>query len=684
MQQETKTTQAQKNQHQDSPQEPMRTYAPLLWIAALLVTLVTLYVGRVSSSFDDEFIENLTAFEDPPPMNIPIKTYHVELLLDTSGTMDQSNPRRQAFYAANMFLDALYISDENGGKIAGLPSLQVGVIPYDDRPGDKHKEIYEIRNEADVGKLKDIIKSLYITEGDETESGGDVLGQGPDGVIYNFPDAAGDGGLVDALYEAKERLKDKWPDERDAFKDMIIIFTDGYANYHGTNDSGSPYPAFGDGKDQRLQELLDEVKNFDPPMEIYVIGLNAGPSWPQYQKMANYTQRSAHSRTPPPFTDKTSGVFQSPEGNVNYWLASTVVQVAHAYAVLSAAMIPQTSGLKPPDTPPPDENNETYSLQIHNKGNSALIFYMLSNAKLEHMELEHQVGGEKPVAYDLASCDKDDGWNEHKTVRARWYKGYTTLSVPNPSPGEWTINARGNAETFEAYYVLISDVEPKITVKTKEWNPKQADIELQAYQGQLAFGDRDYYERLAKAEYDCRVRLRDFPGEGQAVTLTAEDHKLIGTFTAEEPGVYRVDFSVTFDGIQYQSCSATVEMLHLLPDVLRFDKAGDKKTYVPKLDGWNETLTIVMENKDGHIPKAECAPGQTLVIGIEKKDSVSLRLRSRKEEKGTGILKVHVRFTTKTAVNQEWEIEIPIVVESDGKPPEAARPRLIDKGHPPD
>ena len=664
------------------------------------------------SSGDASAVTPVSQFGSASPMNIPKERYKAALLLDTSGTMDKSDPTRQAFYAVNMFLDTLCIRDPDGNIIEGLPSMRVSVIPYNDTPLYGNTELFNIQDEGNVKNLKSIIQSFYVWDEDEysgvAEELDPVLGQATDDVKYNFPANAGDGGLVDALALALDNFgipsnaadsgfgisKEQYASSDE--KSMIIIFTDGYTDYASAFDSA---------KKEQLQGQLDRAKKWS--VEIYVIGLKSGEfmdaSWPLYREMANATQINARAQTEEQaqtsvvLTDKVSGLFENLENpnewGVNYWLVPDVVKAQMAYARLSAAMIPRASVIRPPETVPPDESNRAkkYSVNIKNTKSSALIFYMLSDSRLEHMELEHQDSENHSEKYDLDLCDKETGWNPEKTVRARWYKGYTTLSVLDPRPGKWSVSARGNAATFEARYILISGVRMELEAAQDKINPQECVIKLKAYCGELAVSDRDYYQRLAIEDYACRVRLHDFPGDGKNVSLKpsddANEYALIGTFIADEPGVYRADFSVNFDDIHYVAPSMTFDMLPPVPESLRFTDKGDTQSYTPTLKGWNSNdieLRIVTENKSG-LPVAECLTesGKQLLT-IQLKSPNLLNLQSR--EKGAGTLKIMVQFTTKTAVDQQWEIQIPVVVGSDSNKDtmEMKKPHLVDKGHPPD
>ena len=423
-----------------------------------------------------------------------ITGYDIVLLIDASASMRLVDDRSSAKNAASMFLDSLYIpdADSDAENRTGVPKSSVGIIFYNDVVRRRTQQMVPINSTASIAALQ---KVIYDTD---------------------YSATAGDSALGDALYDAARMLASGGEDN--THEKIILLFTDGYAGSASGNDSGAArsddplMPYLGGSVQNSLQSAMEYAR--DLQCRVFVLGLdynnNMGSSWEELRKIANYTQlRLDKAGTPPPPVDGAEtapmptdewtlvdGVFQresdgmsgaleseyyrqligtTDAGTVNitqevnagkcdYFKAHSVVDVQTFYVDLNCNML---TGSEPKSIQGefPDDWCR-YEAKVETPGNSAIIFYILSNSRIESIQLESQLSGQtgggrteappddassaQPDAsgqpptqsYRLNNVDKY-GWTKDGKVRLRWWQGYTTLTVVDPDPGAWIVKVLG-------------------------------------------------------------------------------------------------------------------------------------------------------------------------------------------------------------------------------------------------
>lgn len=97
----------------------------------------------------------------PPEFGNMVDMYNVVLVMDTSGSMNRSDPDRKAIQSACMFLDTLFISDKGGNQKDGIPSARVGLIWYND--GKPQTAFDSLARLDDVDAVESVKQHIYNT-----------------------------------------------------------------------------------------------------------------------------------------------------------------------------------------------------------------------------------------------------------------------------------------------------------------------------------------------------------------------------------------------------------------------------------------------------------------------------------------------------------------------------------------
>ncbi|MBQ9348048.1 MAG: VWA domain-containing protein, partial [Oscillibacter sp.] len=534
-----------------------------------------------------------------------ITGYDMVMVFDTSASMARSDPNRAAKDAAAMFVDSLYIRSNEVRQREGIPESAVGIVKY----AEEMKVVRELSQSRTEEAAKAFQKDIY----DQV-----------------FPDSRdSDAGLGEALLHAVRMLQGM----EDGREKRIVLFTDGYAGgISGIAPSGlDPLMPYFGGKGQDFLEeamILCRVSG----CAVYVIGLDQNGSmtdaaWEQFRKIANYTQvHHIHYDKPPTNDDGTmsdtfldkwvwiGGFFDREDDEMvdgamtsanyaeaysvmqredsyqyaDYFRAKSVSEVQDFYVQLTAVLM--TGGdaiLIPPDI---TATGSEYLKTIESEGNSAAVFYIMSEDVIRSISLE---GPSR--YYDLAQTDgdgwvraDDDGWVGEKEVRIRWWQGYTTVTVVEPERGDWWLTVRGTNERVKC--IIIGGITLELNVVKTEENGNHGTVMAQFLEKDVA-KERTFYEE--NQEYQCMVAehgtqmggqgpgtgIMDNPpappeneGDGQppagapeggpggdmgpmpnGVELTYDEDRqgLTGEFYVSKPGEYDVTLFLTASGVIY-------------------------------------------------------------------------------------------------------------------------------------
>ena len=191
------------------------------------------------------------------------------------------------------------------------------------------------------------------------------------------------------------------------------------------------------------------------------------------------------------------GIFENPDspvaseetnpytgGNkVNYLMATSPEEIVEFYATLAACMLSGSSSKE--RTPgsaaitesggPKDYNS--YKIEVPNSGVSALMCFFFSKDGINDvvpMGPDPENPGEQTdYKVILRKTQDDTGWANGGTMRNDWYEtpgeskqfNISTLTIINPTPGEWTIYIRGKDgknRSLHTYVTLVSGAEVNI------------------------------------------------------------------------------------------------------------------------------------------------------------------------------------------------------------------------------
>ena len=670
-----------------------------------------------------------------------IEQYNLVLLLDTSGSVNEADPERKAMDAACMFLDSLFMAGTEGKNRQGVPKTTVGVVAYNDK-AETVQVISEVPSENSIVTLKKKIYSLDCPNGSGDAGLGDAVYKAVNMLNEINPLSASFMPPMPPMRSTQTMQKNMIVLFTDGYAGTLPS-GNASASMSAPEQPFQPNPGLLPNFGAPVQERLTEGLNlaFSSQTEIFVVGLDVGgigAQWKQFRNIANYTQTMGGMPPPPPpgmpgnaggmspvsdmgemppmpggmppppppgmpeITAGNSGIFKrdaddNPQDlngmpiplaatGVNYYRATSIVQVQYFYVQLLASLM-QGSGAK---SKMPDQPNEwsNYYVDVNAAGNSALLFFLLSENVIAGMRLFNPEGKE----IDLNHPDKN-GWNADKTVRLQWWKGYTTLSVMDPEQGTWVIMAKDERgiNDFQAQYILVGGLILELTVLRSENQNSlsSARVRLQAvYRGTPV--DEAFYQN---AECACEVfqvplPLPQFNPAGQAAPAPVRNgaqgmasqetpapgamsgpppmiepqsvalaynkaaQAMEGSFNAETPGDYQVRGSVNSSEVSY-SVEKSVSLMPGTPRTISFSGQGDKKNLTPALIGW-DSLSITVESWS-------VEPEGLLSVALNGDGSLALQA----QQNGTGALSVIVYSSPKNSAAQQlqrWNLSYPIQV----------------------
>ena len=724
---------------------------PLRFIALFMAALMALLCAGCGGSQTNQIGSTPEPDPAPDPIDTvefpdAIEQYNLALVLDTSGSVNDADPEHKALDAACMFLDSLFMAGTEGKNRQGVPKTAVGVVAYNDK-AETVQVVSEVPSEASIVNLKKKIYSLDCPNGSGDKGLGDAIYKAAD--MLNTVNPSSMPAMPSAQSTNPPPLEPMRKNMIVLFTDGYTGTLPSGSAASAVTTPGQPFqpnqnflPNFGSPVQERLTDGLNLAVNSQT--EIFVVGLDVGgigSQWKQFRNVANYTQTMVGMPPPPmpgmtggmsPMSDAggappmpnagmgappigmpppmgppeimagNSGIFkrdaddypQDPSGmammndtrGVNYYRATSIVQVQYFYVQLLASLM-QGSGAKSKMPEQPDEWSNYY-VTVDAAGNSALLFFLLSENVIAGMRLYDPDGKE----IDLNRPDKN-GWNADRTVRLQWWKGYTTLSVMDPEPGTWTVKARDEKgiNDFQAQYILVGGLVLELTVLRPESGNSysSARVLMQAvYRGTLV--DEAFYQ---SAKCSCEVfqmpppppfaptgqagaspsrngaqgmASQETPSQGgmgapppmmetQSVPLAYNEaaQAMEGVFNAETPGDYQVRASVDSSEVSY-SVEKSVSLMPGTPQTISFSGQGDKKNLTPSLIGW-DNLSITVESW------TEQPEG---MVSVTPNNDGSLTLQA--QQSGAGSLSVIVYSSPKNSNAQQqlqrWNLSYPIQV----------------------
>ena len=670
-----------------------------------------------------------------------IEQYNLALVLDTSGSVNDADPEHKAMDAACMFLDSLFMAGTEGKNRQGVPKTTVGVVAYNNK-AETIQVISEVPSESSIVTLKKKIYSLDCPNGSGDAGLGDAVYKAVSMLKEANPSSASPMSPMPSAEPIQKNMIVLFTDGYTG----TLPFGNASASMSAPEQPFQPnpnlLPNFGAPVQERLAEGLNLA--FTSQTEIFVVGLDVGgigSQWKQFRNIANYTQRTmtpppgpgpmgdmnGMSPMPGPVSDTggappmpgsgmppgsppgmpeimagNSGIFtrdaddtqdanwmngMNSAAGVNYYRATSIVQVQYFYVQLLASLM-QGSGAK---SKMPDQPNEwsNYYVDVDAAGNSALLFFLLSENVIAGMRLFNPDGKE----IDLNRPDKN-GWNADRTVRLQWWKGYTTLSVMDPEQGTWVIMAKDERgiNDFQAQYILVGGLVLELTVSRPENQNSlsSARVLLQAaYRGEPV--EEDFYRN---AECTCEVfqmpppppqfdaagqgalsPMRNNGAQGMAsqempdqggmggpppmmeplsvpLTYNASTQAMEGEFSVETPGDYQVRANMDSSEVSY-NVEKSVSLMPGTPQTISFSGQGDKKNLKPSLIGW-DNLSITVSSWTVE-PEG--------LISVNLNNNGALELQAQRT--GTGSLSVIVYSSAGTDSNQQlqpWKLSYPIQV----------------------
>lgn len=305
-----------------------------------------------------------TTPEPPTPVPDPIDpsdivdTFNIALVVDTSASLEASDPYGLALRSAVTFLESMYAGNANQERMLGAKHANVNIITYNDTANSLFGQLYSL---DDAGTVDQLIKYIY---GIKRGSGGDIaLGDALETAVNMFSDLTQTGpGPVGgspmpppfgATPQGMMGGSPPGPPPGMPFggreQNLIILFTDGYSSKSGPTQTAfeSIQPAPGatppsvrmisSTTPQMPQQQEREMPNFggatQAPLEralkkaqqrqceIIVLGLNPEINdreanekrgfdtyWSEFKKIANYTQMQMGPPDPPPDLTGTNPV----------------------------------------------------------------------------------------------------------------------------------------------------------------------------------------------------------------------------------------------------------------------------------------------------------------------------------------------------------------------------------------
>ena len=647
------------------------------------------------SNGETESVSDTNPEPDPVPEPTPINdndigefvnpeqikdTFNMVVVVDTSSSIHQTDPDRLALNAPVMLFESMFAGNADNDRIAGALHANVNIITYNNGVHPCFNQLFSLDDYNTVNNLQKTLRDTTIPVSGATDEA-----------------------LGDALEEAVRMLVDELPKQPDStgnpqsppviesrVKSLIVLFTDGYSTsgIKPTNpDPHSDMPYFGGSTQAPLERALNTAKNCQ--FEIVVLGLDGGSLntyWDEFKKIADYTQTdNAEPMQRDPSTEERK--HSAPEGDlsdippvrsamvgggmiyatdsdkqyVNYYRATKTVDAQKIFIQIASSLLQGTGTDTPKGTLYAEYN--TYACEVKKYGITAVVFYVLSGDK-QGVYLDDLI---RPDGVSLAKTLNDDRggrtetgtlWDKDQKIRKSWYDGCAILTVLNPEPGTWTLQAHtvsGDRSAFSVYMTQIGGVELELYFKQDIRYADEGTMFVRA-RSQGEYVTEDFYRDASGTVkiYPSRSASTHLYGEeadlwvdpARVATATGNPMKegflaydssseaMVFKHRAPFPGTYVVDASLKVSDVEYTASGRV--FFEARPSQELLLQTGGKKaiTLIPELtDDWKSSVPVEVEDWSWE-------PRGLISVERDKKDSNALVVTGL--ENGAGTLDVVV------------------------------------------
>jgi len=374
--------------------------------------------------------------------------YNIVLLMDKSGSMNDTDPNRNAVNEAKMFVHSLYTGVQNKKEIGADVQINLGILAFSRDP-EPNINFIELDSDSAVQTLMDTIDAIRY---DRMYTGATDLGKAVDAAV----------GYLNGRQTPNHT-------------GLVVLFTDGYTQYLSSEPNKAQLEA---ESAALLQKNLGIA--LQNGYEIYVIGLNheerikpAGRA--EIMRIANETQirEGLIERNRP--EDNAAEMAQKGKPKKNYVITDSLREIQNFYIQLFADLMRSAhspeiakSGNQSSPTDAAGENFPAvyFDIPIDTNRVSCCNIYVTSEGNIEDVRLFNPSG--VYASSPAVSIKKDrDG-------------KYAILSLWRPATGNWRLGVDSDAP-FSVQYVPISSMKIKTTP-------------LPAQDGEMEFEIRAFYD----------------------------------------------------------------------------------------------------------------------------------------------------------------------------------------------
>ena len=607
-----------------------------LWVMALL----TLFVGRVPA-FAAETMESAEETElaetaEPAQADFDMEEggfYNIVLLMDKSGSMNFTDPNRNAVNEAKMFVHSLYTGVQNKWEIGANVEMNLGILPFsrDPEPGVRF-----VKLDSD-GAVTELMNAIDAIRYDPVNTGGTDLGK--------------------AVSAAVAYLNER--EDRSTHSGLIVLFTDGYTDYLSSEPNKEQLER---ESAELLQSSLAEAQ--EKQYEIYVIGLNHVDSSGQERikpqgraeimRIANETQvgDGLVERAP-----EEAGPNGKPKKN--YRITNSLRDVQDFYIKLFANLmrsavpveVTRSENQLSPSDPYADGAPRTYfDIPIETNRVSCCNVYVTSEGNVGDIRLFDPSGAYvAPDAPDSTVTVKRDSGDK-----------YAIYSLWHPEMGNWRLGVSSPSDApFRVQYVPISAMK----IKTAPLPAKDGKVEIEV---RAFYDNEDITEEIAQ---DLAGALDVVTADRTPMRYYFKDYNsdrnaLITEIPVPPPGRYllytRLKPSETELKVSQRIWDYTGETTpptpELTPEPLELSvNQGDDIEINPKdaFSEWDEQVSLTPDS-------VEWTSGEELPVTINN-DSVTADAK----DAPVGTVAFVIRATD--SLNREWEIPVTLEVKENSK-----------------
>ena len=289
-------------------------------------------------------------------------------------------------------------------------------------------------------------------------------------------------------------------------------------------------------------------------------------------------------------------------------------------------------------------------------GISAVVFYVLSGDR-EGVYLDDLIrpNGDslRTTLNDTRGGKSETGtyWDKDQRIRKSWYDGCAILTVLDPEPGTWTLQAHtvsGDKSAFSVYMTQIGGIELELYFRQDSRYADEGTVFVRA-KSQGAYMQEDFYKDAAGTVkiYPSRSASTHLYGEeadlwvdsSRAATATGNPMKegylaynrasdsMEFLHRAPFPGTYVVDASLKVSDVEYTASGRV--FFEARPNQELMLQVGKKTvTLVPELtDDWKTTVPLEVESWSWN-------PRGIISVEQDKKDSNLLVVTGLENGKG--------------------------------------------------